>query len=158
MKLVFSAPIKAKQNKDFGSWFRPSALPVHRLGPDKRIMKVCSGWGFVQAKAADRMLVSPALEGKWYQLSSDNEALVWNSCPGEMAQCCLTVAHMLHGYVWDYLTEKEPTRWNWALLTRNAVSGCGGNSGSGFSDSRIKYRFVVLGNLSLLPELWTTSM
>lgn len=66
--------------------------------------------------AADRGLIPPALHVKRSALPSDNAALVRNSCLGETARCCLTVACMLHRYVGYYLAGNESTRWDWMFL------------------------------------------
>lgn len=66
--------------------------------------------------AADRGLIPPALHVKRSALPADKAALVRNSCLGETARCCLTVACMLHRYVGYYLAGNESTRWDWMFL------------------------------------------
>lgn len=85
--------------------------PAH-VGPDNKIRRRCDERGFLDAVAADRGLVSPALRVKRSTVPSDNAALVRNSCLGETARCCLTVACMEHRYVGYYLAGNESTRWD----------------------------------------------
>jgi hypothetical protein len=79
----------------------------------------------------------------------------WSPCVKqlslEMAQCYLTVACMLHRYVWYYLTWNETARWNrmLLLLTRNAVYGC--------REKKNRLRFQRAKDEILIYVLWNLS-
>lgn len=99
----------------------PSAA---RVWPDNQIMSACDERGFLDAVAADGGLAPPALPVKQSALPADNAALVRNSCPGEPARCCLTVAGVLRGDVGYYLAGNESARWARTLRARNGVWCC----------------------------------
>lgn len=113
---VFALVFLMKYNRAGNASFVFNLTSPACVWPDNKITRTCDERVFLDAMAADRGLVPPALHVKWSALPPDNAALVRNSCLGETARCCLTVACMLHRYVGYYLAGNESTRWDWMFL------------------------------------------